>query len=276
MAVITDHIKNLQRIADTLMADTSVFDGGVTAGKARSIKIYDPNSMVKKSEHMPYIYVTTRDSLQSSRRDLGVTSSESINANNVEYEIVIVAKSNAFTRSSQSQVYDILKNTRKSLEANPKFPDDSDEDPIFTRSVVSEPLWDPETRGKLVTSVSVILLATIGNDFQIEFPDSGLTIDVRSEVRNKGRNSTKISSVSGDTKTSDGAYVGTLIYEYDYDSVVFAQVDSLIEAGMEINLNLIDGGTVTGVTVKPVFQNITMPTIDAIRTVMLTLEESTV
>jgi len=276
--VATDTNKNLNRIANTLLADEDVFDKGKTTGKARKIVVYDRPGDEPLDESMkPFIYVTTRDSLQTTKRDFGVTSPDSVNVNNLEYEIVIISDSLSTSRAAQKQMYDILKATRTALEADPKFPTPGTpgDDEVFSRSIISEVTINPGQRGKLSVFASIILLVSVGSNFQLEFPDSGLIIDIRSENRNKGRNSTKIANDEGNTKTSKGEYVGTSFYEYDYDATIFNQIDTLIEADNEIPVNLIDGIITTPLIVKPVFQNVTKPTIDAVKTVLITLEEST-
>lgn len=49
----------------------------------------------------------------------------------------------------------------------------NDGDPIFSRSVINSVKWDTKTKGQLITSISVILLATIGESFTASFPGIG-------------------------------------------------------------------------------------------------------
>ena len=49
----------------------------------------------------------------------------------------------------------------------------NDGDPVFARSIINDVRWDSETRGKLTTSISVTLLATIGESFIASFPGIG-------------------------------------------------------------------------------------------------------
>lgn len=174
MVVINDN-KNLQRIADTLKADISVFDSGKTVGKAKQILVYDPNNMLKNAENMPYIYVTTHNSLQLTTRRFGVTSPTEIHQTTTAYEIVIVASALSKTPKSQEQLYSIIKNVKTSLEADPTFsdPENPGTDKIFTRSVVNDIPYDSETRGQLVTSATIVLTCTIGIEQGITMPGIG-------------------------------------------------------------------------------------------------------
>ena len=173
--VVIDDNKNLQRIADTLKADISVFDSGKTVGKARQVLVYDPDNMIKNTDHMPYIYVTTNNSLQLTTRRFGVTSPTEIHQTTTAYDIVIVASSRSKTPKSQEQLYSIIKNVKTSLEADPTFSDPANPgtDRIFTRSVVNDIPYDPETRGQLVTSATIVLTCTIGVEQGITIPGIG-------------------------------------------------------------------------------------------------------
>ena len=229
--VDVDPNKNIQRIVDTLLNDELIYDKGETVGKLRSVKFGDPNSMIKKNDNMPYAYVTTSDAIQATRYGFGVSTNQIINFVSVEYEIVIVAKASDKQLTSQKQLYDLLKNVRNTLQANPKFPTTdrnappntvfwqllgsvpgsftewteeinyvindnvvfeglyyvcikpntgNQGDPIFSRSILSDIPYDSETRGELVTSVSLSLFATIGSIGTINSPGLG-TIELLSE-----------------------------------------------------------------------------------------------
>ncbi len=91
---------------------------------------------------------------------------------------MIVAASKAKTESSQKQLYDLLKNLRDFVNADPRFTIPASQlnpgtDPIFARSVISGVKWDSKTRGQLVTSVAVTLLSTIGVAYSANFPGIG-------------------------------------------------------------------------------------------------------
>jgi len=51
-----------------------------------------------------------------------------------------------------------------------------DGDPIFTRSIVNQVPWDPQSKGQLITSITFVLSATIGANFSIDFPNIGNVI----------------------------------------------------------------------------------------------------
>ena len=116
-----DTNKDLQRIVDTMLADELIFDEGKTDEKLRSVKFGDPNAMLKKSEHMPYAYVTTQDAIQATQYGFGVSTNQIINFVSVEYEVVIVAKAQDKSLTSQKQLYELLKNVRNTLVNNPTF-----------------------------------------------------------------------------------------------------------------------------------------------------------
>lgn len=52
----------------------------------------------------------------------------------------------------------------------------NDGDPIFTRSIVNQVPWDPQSKGQLITSITFVLSATIGANFSIDFDDIGNVI----------------------------------------------------------------------------------------------------
>ena len=173
--VAIDNVKNIQRIVDKIKADSNLYDNGVTEGKLRDVFFGDPENNDKMAPvQKPYLYVTTRTSLQTTRREIGITAAENARQIVTEYELTIVAKSDAKSTESQKQLYNIIKNLVTMTQNDPLFKDpDSDDDPIFSRSVISEIPYDESTRGKLITSVSVILLATIGSSFVVNFPGIG-------------------------------------------------------------------------------------------------------
>ena len=174
--VIVDNIKNIQRIIDRIKADTNLFDSGATEGKAREVIFGDPENNQKIAiKQKPAIYVTTKDSIQNSRYNFGYVTADNQAQVSVEYEIVIVANSKIRTVNSQKQLYDILKNLREMITADPRFSDlaSPGTDFIFSRSIVNGVKWDSGSKGKLITSVAVTLLATIGAAFTATFPGIG-------------------------------------------------------------------------------------------------------
>lgn len=174
--VIVDNNKNIQRIVDRALSDTELFDSGATVGKVRAVIFGNPDNDLKKAiDMLPALYVTTKDSIQNSRYNFGFVTADNQAQVTVEYELVIVAKSTANTRESQKQLYDIFKNLNNMVTADPRFsdPENSGTDFVFSRSVINGVKWDSQTRGKLITSVAVTLLATIGTAFTATFPDIG-------------------------------------------------------------------------------------------------------
>lgn len=174
--VVIDHAKNIQRIIDKILADVTVFDEGQTEGKLRQVLFGDPENQNKKAALMkPYLYVTTRDATQTTRYQFGVTDGSNVNQQTVEYDLTIVAQSNIRTVASQKQLYDLVKNLRALVDADPTFlkPVTLD-DPVFSRSIISEAPWDTKMKGKLITSITLILLATIGIAFTLTISGIGV------------------------------------------------------------------------------------------------------
>lgn len=176
--VEVDHAKNIQRIIDVIKADTTVFDNGSTVGLLREVNFGDPNNNDKKSiKQKPAVYVTTRDSIQSTRYSFGTQFPNNQNQITVEYEIVLLAVSKERTEKSQKQLYSLMTNLENLLDNDPTFLDPTEQDdPIFTRSIVNQVPWDRQTKGQLITSISYILSATIGTNFSIDFPSIGNVI----------------------------------------------------------------------------------------------------
>ena len=66
-------------------------------------------------------------------------------------------------------MYDIIKNLNTMVETDPLFKKPvTNDDPIFSRSVIADIPYEESTRGKLLISVAIILLATIGEAFSLE------------------------------------------------------------------------------------------------------------
>jgi len=126
----------------------------------------------------PAIYVTTKDSIQNTRYNFGYLNIDNQDQVTVEYELVLVAVSKAKTEESQKQLYDLVKNIQDFVNGDPRFTipaslPNPGTDPIFARSVINGVKWDSETRGALITSVSITLLATIGIAYSANFPGIG-------------------------------------------------------------------------------------------------------
>ncbi|KKN75407.1 hypothetical protein LCGC14_0380280 [marine sediment metagenome] len=169
---VIDHTKNINRIIARIKADTALFDSGKTPGKLREVLFGDPENDNKQANTMmPYAYVTTISSLQTSKRNFGVTAATNLRQVTIEYKITVVSNSQIRTAQAQQQLYDILKNLHIMVEADPLFedPDAPGTGAIFSRSVSSDVPYDENTRGQLITSADIILLATIGETYKITF-----------------------------------------------------------------------------------------------------------
>jgi len=170
--VLVDHNKNIQRIIDRILADTNLFDSGVTVGLLRSVEFGDPPNNVDSSKPMPYAYVTTASDLQETSPEIGVSIPDNVLSVTVEYQIVVVAQARDRQVNSQKQLYDLIKNMRVLTENEPTFSDPTSPgtDPIFVRSILNNVNWEEQTRGQLVTVITMTLLATIGALFFLEVP----------------------------------------------------------------------------------------------------------
>jgi len=275
--VIIDHNKNLNRIIDRLKADTAVFDEGETTGKPRQILFgVRPNDEALDESMKPYIYCTTRDFLQKTRRDFGVSTSDSINQITTEYEINVIADSRSRTERMEEQLYDIIKNTRTALEFDPLFSDPANQgtDPIFSRSAISEVTWDTDSRGKLTGIVTIILLATIGQTLVITIPGFG-DLSLLSDTGDEGRNSTDVENDEGDSKISKGANVGSRFFEYEYNTTTYQSIETLINADNELALILKYPSGDRTYNTKLTFQRDTKR-FDGIHTVILQANKITV
>lgn len=180
--VTVDHNKNIQRIIDVIKDDTALFDNGETVGKLREVIFGNPNDDNKLAiKQKPAVYVTTKDSIQNTRYNSGYLSIDNQAQVTVEYELVLLAVSKEKTEKSQKQLYELIKNIQNLVNADPRFNIPASQsnpgtDPIFTRSVINGVKWDSNSRGKLITSVSFTLLATIGVAYSANFPGIGEVI----------------------------------------------------------------------------------------------------
>jgi len=177
--VTVDHNKNIQRMVDRVKDETTLFDGGATVGKLREVIFGNPETDNKITiKQKPALYITTKDSIQNTRYNFGYLTIDNQAQVTVEYELVLVAVSKAKTENSQKQLYELVKNLRDFITDDPRFTIPASQpnpgtDPIFSRSVINSVKWDSKTRGQLVTSVSLTLLATIGTAYSANFPGIG-------------------------------------------------------------------------------------------------------
>ena len=274
--VIIDHNKNIQRIIDRIKDDNTVFDNGITAGLLREVNFGDPNNNKKNSvQQKPAVYVTTRNSIQQSSYPYGVETSGNINSKTIQYEIVLLAISSIRTEDSQKQLYELVKNLRITLEADPKFsdPENPGTDEIFSKSIINETPWDTKTKGKLITSMSFILIVTIGQTSLINIPGIG-DLELISDTGDEGRNSSGIHNDVGNTKISKGANVGSRFFEYEYDTTTYESIEALILADNELALTLKYPGGDRTYNAKLVFQRDSVR-FDGIRTVILQADKIT-
>jgi len=184
--VIVDHNKNINRIISRIKGDPNSFDPKVV-GKLRAVEFGNPaNRKVKAFPTKPYVYVTTKESIQRTSYPYGISSGNTIPSVTVQYKISVVSTSKSKTQESEKLQYDLLKNLRATIEADPTFKTvgASPTDPVFTRSVLNQVPWEQDTIGQLVTTVDFILLATIGSIGTIKMPtvNGGVAIEIISEA----------------------------------------------------------------------------------------------
>lgn len=216
--VSIDHAKNIQRIVDKIKNDPNLFDNGKTAGLLREVRFGDPDNNIKNSiKQKPAAYVTTRDSIQTTRYAFGTGEPNNQNQVTVEYEIVLLAVAKTKTEKSQRQLYSLMTKLENLLDNDPTFKNpETDDDPIFTRSIVNQIPWDSQSKGQLITSVTYVLSATIGNEFSIDFPSIGNVILLSKPDAPEGIvfSDDKIQSKNNRVITENGDF-GAIFAEYE-------------------------------------------------------------
>jgi len=172
---LVDHSVNIQKMINNMLLDPVLFDSGATVGKLRSVQFGDPPNKIDNNKPMPYAYITTDDSIQETSYDFGTANVDSLGSITTRYKITVIAQARDRTENSQKQLYNLIRDVRSFFEANPQqFDIDSPPDnPIFARSVINKVSWKTQTRGKLVTVISFILKATIGDLITANFPSIG-------------------------------------------------------------------------------------------------------
>lgn len=161
--VVVDHKANINRIISVIKNDSNSFDPD-TVGKFRAVVFGNPAKRKEESfSTIPYVYVTTKESIQKSTYPYGLTALNTLPQVTVEYKIVAVVKSWK-TSEAETAMYDLLKNLRATLEADRSFKDPvANDDPKFTRSVLNQVPWEQDTIGNLIISIDFVLSATIGS-----------------------------------------------------------------------------------------------------------------
>lgn len=242
--VVIDHNKNIQRIVDKILADDTLYDKGKIEGKLRSVLFGDPENQNKKAVIMkPYAFITTRNATQTTRYQFGVTDGSNINQQTVEYELTIIAQSNIRTVQSQKQLYDIVKNLRTLVETDPTFLKPvTNDDAIFSRSIISEAPWDTKMKGKLITSITLILLATIGTAFILDIPGIGKLKLLSKPSAPEGIIFDEDREQNGDRVGTEKGDFGSIFAEYECNETTNAVLRA--KFGTEESIDLIMG-TVT-------------------------------
>jgi len=275
---MVDDLKNIQRIVDIINSNPSILRQNNTDGLLRSVQFGNPAKMIKKepkTDGAPYAYVTTSDSLQKTSYPFGVSSSSSLSQVTVEYKIVIVSEAKDKQVDAEKKLYNLLNLMRDTLTSDPTFKNpDSDDDPIFTRSIINQSQWDTKTKGMQFQIVEFTLIATIGIELTITIPGFGDLV-ILSDTGDDGRNNVGINNDKGDTKRSKGAFVGTRFFEYEYDTTTWEDLEALISVNNPLDLILqYPSGNIT-YTAKLEYQR-QSKRFDGIRTVILQVNRETV
>ncbi len=281
MAIIKDDLKNIQRIKDVIEADPNIIHSVDNDGLLKSVRFGYPRKGDKTKQityqydgETPLAYVTTDDSLQKTSYPFGVSDSASVSQISVGYKIGIVTQIKDQQVNAEKQLYNLLTLMRTTLTADPTFKDPtSDDDPIFTRSIINESRWITKTKGDTLQVIEFTLLATIGETLIITIPGFG-DLNIISDTGDDGRNNTVIPNDEGNTKRSKGDFVGVRFFEYEYDTTTFETIEDLIIADNTLDLTLqYPSGNVT-YTAKLEYQR-QAERFDGVRTVFLQANRET-
>lgn len=276
MVEIND-LKNVQRIVDVIKANPNILRQNDTDGLLRSVQFGNPSEMVKKEPEIngaPYAYVTTSDSLQKTSYPFGISTSSSLSQITVEYKIVIVSESKDRQVLGEKKLYNLLNLMRTTLTSDPTFKDPiSNDDPIFTRSIINQSQWNTQTKGKQFQIVEFTLIATIGIELTITIPGFGDLV-ILSDTGEDGRNNIGVKNDEGNTNRSKGEFVGNRFFEYEYDTTTWESLEAIISVNNPLDL-----------TIQYPSGNITYPAklehqrqskrFDGIRTVILQVNRET-
>lgn len=266
--VTIDHIRNISRIVQCIKADKEIYDSGKTQNTLRSVIFGNPENNDKLAiKTKPALYVTTKDSMQNTNYSFGQLTQNNQHQATFEYELVLIAVSKYKSESSQKQIYELLTKLRKTITNNPRFFNKDEEDPIFSRSIINNVTWDSKTRGQLITSITLTLLATIGTAFSVTFPDIGNVIllskpnNPEGIIFSENRTQEKINRVL----TENGNF-GSLSVEYESTNELDEQFRNKL--GVEENIILHTGTANRTISVKYIDINATAQFDQIERTVL--------
>jgi hypothetical protein len=227
-----NHNKNIQRIIDRISDDSNLFDSGKTTGLLRAVSFGDPSDNLPQAQNqIPYAYVTTASDMQETSPEIGVSIPDNVKSVTVEYQISIIAQSRARTTTSQKQLYDLVKNMRAMTESDPTFTDPASPgtDPVFVRSIISSVNWDEQTRGQLITIITMTLIATIGALFFLEIPGIGDPIPLISKPIDRDTDS--IEDILDDTlirkDTAPITSIRSIFAEFETSSAILSTLRSI-------------------------------------------------
>ncbi len=240
--VVIDHNKNINRIIARIKDFTPLFDSGATVGKLRKVIFGDLENEAIQSEIMqPFAYVTTRSSTQSTRYTFGITDGASQDQLTVDYEITIIANSKIRTAASQKLLYDLIKEMRNMVDADTTFLDPvSSLDPIFQRSIISEAPRDSETKGQLITSITLVLHATIGTAFELDITGIGRLALITKQSQPEGIIFDEDREADGNREVTEKGDFGQIFAEYECNETINAILRA--KFGKKENVDLYKGG----------------------------------
>jgi len=217
---------------DRIKDDSNLFDDGVTLGLLRSVNFGDPSNNIKQAEkQIPYAYVTTASDLQENSPEIGVSIPDNVKSVTVEYQLVVIAQARDKQVNSQKQLYSLIKNMRTMTELDPLFSDPANpgDDPIFIRSIVSNVNWEEQTRGQLITVITMTLLATIGALFFLNIP--GITDPIPLISKPVDRDIDNVEDILDDTLIlKDTAVIKskrTILAEFESTSTVISTLRTI-------------------------------------------------
>ena len=240
--VVIDNNKNINRIIARIKDFAPLFDNGLTVGKLRKVIFGDLEAEEIKAEiMMPIVFVTTRDQTQATRYPFGITDGGSQNQITVDYEITIVTSSKFRTSKSQTLLYDLIKEMRNMIIADTTFLDPvTSLDPIFQRSIVSEVPWKSETKGQLITAVTLILHATIGTAFEIDITGIGRLPLIVKQSQPEGIIFDDDRESDGNREVTEKGDFGQIFAEYECNETTNALLRA--KFGTKENVDLYKGG----------------------------------
>jgi len=205
----------MQRIIDVINADTELIEKN-NPDKLREVLFGDPENNDYTTISTPFVYITTRSNSQKTSYATGMQIANSKNQVTVEYDIVLVSQANSKTAVAQSLLYELLTKLDNLAQGNPLFLKPvSNDDPIFTRSVINGITWDDATRGILKNKMTLVLTATIGSNLTVDFPGIGDIFMLSQKGGSDGLRWGEDFMGDAERVLTDGGDFGSIMVEYE-------------------------------------------------------------